>query len=193
MVTGTTTYSYARVEVRGRLSQFEIEIHLNEGGELVRSTSIFAAGAPTVQHPTEIVLADFNGDGVIDIFVADHGYDAPPHPGYQNVLALSTAEGKLLDATSGLPQQSLDFTHSAAAGDIDGDSDIDLFIGNVWGGTDDGKSPEIWLNDGTGAFTVGDDRIPAEVAERNNGAYLDVLLVDIDSDGDLDLVLWRFR
>ncbi|MCB2223318.1 MAG: VCBS repeat-containing protein [Actinobacteria bacterium] len=170
------------------LQEFEIEIYLNEGGRLVPSTDLFETSVPTVQHPTDVVLADFNGDGVGDIFVADHGYDAPPHPGYQNVLVLSTSDGTLRDATSGLPQQ-LDFTHSAAAGDIDGDSDIDLFIGNVWGGTDDGKPPEFWINDGTGGFTVGRSRIPPDVAERNNGAYLDSLMVDVDGDDDLDLVL----
>ena len=49
-----------------------------------------------------MVIADFNGDRVDDIFVADHGYDAYPFPGYQNTLVLSAPGGKLVDATDNL-------------------------------------------------------------------------------------------
>ena len=27
---------------------------------------------------------DFNGDGTLDLFIADHGWDAPPYPGGQS-------------------------------------------------------------------------------------------------------------
>ncbi|HWJ95595.1 MAG TPA: VCBS repeat-containing protein, partial [Telluria sp.] len=34
-------------------------------------------------HPREVVQADFNEDGLADLFIADHGYDAAPFPGAQ--------------------------------------------------------------------------------------------------------------
>ena len=44
---------------------------------------------PTTEHPREILVADFNGDGRDDVFVAAHGYDAMPFAGERNSLILS--------------------------------------------------------------------------------------------------------
>jgi FG-GAP-like repeat len=100
---------------------FPLVILVNDGtGHFVDATAtIFVGPPPVVQHPRKIVIADFNSDGRPDIFIADHGDDRPPFPGFQNQLALSTSDGRLVNATANLPQQS-DFTHSAAAADIDG-------------------------------------------------------------------------
>lgn len=116
---------------------YELDILLNDGsGSLVLATSnVFSGTVPAVQHPTEVIVADLNGDDRSDIFVADHGYDVAPHPGYQNQLVLTAPNGRLVDATNHLPQQN-DFTHSACAADIDGDDDIDLYVGNIWGQND---------------------------------------------------------
>ncbi|MCJ7436072.1 MAG: VCBS repeat-containing protein, partial [Anaerolineales bacterium] len=91
---------------------FEIEIWRNdgEGGFVLASPDVYEGAVPTTQHPREFVFADFNGDGVTDFFVADHGQDADPYPGYQNTLALSAPGGKLVDATTNLPQQ-YDYSH----------------------------------------------------------------------------------
>ena len=82
---------------------------------------------PYTQAPRSSVIDDFNGDGVNDIFIADHGVDHDPFPGYQNSLILSAPNGKFINATSNLPQI-LDFTHGATSADIDSDGDIDLFV-----------------------------------------------------------------
>jgi hypothetical protein len=91
---------------------------------------VFLGPLPGIDVPREIVVADFNGDGNPDLFVADHGLDDEPWPCHQNTLILSAPGGKLVNATSFLPQQ-LDMTHSADAADIDGDGDQDLYIGNM--------------------------------------------------------------
>lgn len=166
---------------------YELDILLNDGnGSLVLATSsVFSGTVPAVQHPTQVVIADFNGDGVSDIFVADHGYDAHPYPGYQNTLVLTAPGGKLVDATSNLPQQN-DFTHSACAADIDGDGDIDLYVGNIWGQND--IDPQILINDGNGMFSVGENRLPPLVDLNQNG-YTTCEFVDVNNDGSPDLVL----
>ena len=53
--------------------------------------------------------------------------DTDPFPGYQNTLILSAPGGKLVDATGNLPQV-YDYTHSAAAADVDGDGATDLYV-----------------------------------------------------------------
>jgi hypothetical protein len=167
---------------------FPVTIVLNNGagGYFDGTPSIFEGLPPVVQHPRRIVIADFNGDGRPDVFVADHGNDSPPYSGFQNKLVLSTPQGRLRDATQNLPQQS-DFSHSAAASDVDGDGDIDLVIGNLFGGT--AIPPQVWLNDGTGQFTVLAEALPTHVTRLSPYNYATVYLVDVNNDGHPDLVL----
>jgi hypothetical protein len=166
---------------------YELDILLNDGnGSLVLATStVFSGTIAAVQHPTQVVIADLNGDGVLDVFVADHGYDVSPHPGYQNQLVLTAPNGRLVDATGNLPQQD-DFTHSACAADIDGDDDIDLYVGNIWGQNE--IDPQILLNDGSGRFTVGESRLPPSLDLSQNG-YTTCEFSDVNNDGSLDLIL----
>jgi hypothetical protein len=158
-----------------------------QGGFVEATAAVFAGAVPTIHAAAALVAADFNGDGRPDVFVADFGNDHVPFPGGQNVLILSTPDCRYVDATAGLPQQT-DNTHSVAAGDLDGDGDVDLYIGNV---ADSENHPaQIWLNDGAGGFTRGDAaRLPPVFTGVHDSKYLSVLAVDVDGDGALDLVL----
>jgi len=169
-------------------NRYDLEILLNDGsGGLVRATEdIFVNTVPQTQHPVQTVLADFNGDGITDIFIADHGQDAPPYPGYPNTLVLSVPGGRLMNASENIPQQN-GFSHSAAAADIDGDGDLDLYIGNVWG--ESMIPPQIWLNDGTGSFTIADGRLPPDQTNLNLNMYTGSGLVDVNNDDAPDLIL----
>src|SRR6185295_16390840 len=105
---------------------------------------------------------------------------------HQNTLSVSTPDCHLLNATSYLPQQS-DFTHSATAGDIDNDGDVDLYVGNIWGANL--IPPQIWLNDGTGHFSIGSGLLPAAQTDLNQNRYTTSHFVDVNLDGNIDLVL----
>ena len=167
---------------------YELDILLNDGngGMTLATSGIFSGTVPAVQNPKKVIVADFNGDGRSDIFVADHGYDVDPHPGYQNTLVLSTPDGKLMNASGNLPQQS-DFSHSASAADIENDGDLDLYVGNTWG--QNMIPPQIWLNAGDGSFTIAQDRLPITQTNLSLNGYTASEFVDVNKDSFVDLIL----
>jgi hypothetical protein len=66
----------------------------------------------------------------------------------------------------------------AAAGDADGDGDLDLALALEF------ESNILLINDGSGRFENGSDRLPRDVHDSE-----DVAFADLDGDGDLDLFL----
>ena len=178
----------------GAQDTFAVGVLLNDGkGRLLdRPSRIFEGPAPRIQWSRQLVIADFNDDGRPDVFLPDTGPEAlnyGPPPGYHDTLILSTPSGRLRDATAQIPQYAA-FTHSAAAADVDGDRDIDLFVGNIGGdlgGTGSCCDVQIWLNDGRGSFSIAADRLPPKLGTQN--VYLSEAFADVDGDGDQDLVL----
>ena len=164
------------------------------GGRFVDATaSLFDGAPPAVEWNREMVVADFNGDGRPDIFIADMGTDNqainPGWPGQQNKLILSMPDGKFRDATANLPQR-FTFTHSAAAADVNGDGTIDLFENNLGCCGRDHVQADILLNDGSGHFTATSDRLRAfpRDAYGNTHSYA-CAFADVNGDGHPDLVV----
>ena len=146
---------------------------------------------PSTVHPREVLLADFNGDGHNDLFIADHGYDVDPYPGASNQLLLWTEQG-YDDATDRMPSDAGGFTHNAAAGDVDGDGDIDILVANSHSQTLGGvfvAGPYLLLNDGNANFTFNLSRLPDALETDNNRAPWAADIVDLDADGHEDLLI----
>jgi len=168
-------------ETRARLRAFR-----NSNGTFVDVTDA-VLGNVTMVHPRHAHVADFNRDGRVDLLIVGHGTDTPPFPGEQTKLLIQTADGRLADESSTRLPQHGSFTHNVAAGDIDGDGDLDIYMANVNGGD---SGPRFYLNNGSGIFTEATDRLPADIANRTTGRnYTASLLLDINADGRLDLVL----
>src|SRR5262245_23845900 len=178
----------------GSTSTFAMQFAVSEApGRFVDGAGrLFVGPVPRTQGGGRLVLADFNNDGRPDVFYADSGAEAAPNPpGFHDTLVLSTSDGKLADATANIPQQA-DFTHSAAAGDVDGDGSIDLFIGNLGGNagySGNCCSIQIWLNDGTGHFRITPGLLPDEIADGNRNSFTASAFADVNGDGRPDLLL----
>ncbi len=134
-----------------------------------------------------VAIRDFNGDGRDDLYLGDSGPDNNPFPGAQSTLALGTRK-KLKDVTRRNLPRYVEWTHGAAFGDVDGDGDIDIFERNF--GCCDSctpHGPQLLLNDGNAKFTEKADALPVEI-RTGDCQSIAAALVDVDLDGDLDLV-----
>lgn len=137
---------------------------------------------------SEIIVDDFNGDGNDDVYIPDFGHDFEPFSGYPNRLLLGNGRDGFRDASDRLPSVS-DATHSAAAGDIDGDGDVDLYVGNY-----DRRDPYLLINDGNANFTLNRKDLPKSVAIGVNDyehvrRALSSEFADMNGDGHIDLIL----
>ncbi|NET44600.1 FG-GAP-like repeat-containing protein [Okeania sp. SIO2B3] len=113
-----------------------------------------------------VSLADVDGDGDIDAFVANN-FEQP------NKVWLNDGRGNFTDS-----QQVLGSSRSIDVGvaDVDGDGDTDAFVANY---NSQHKQNKVWLNDGRGNFT--DSR-----QALGNSSSLYVSVADVDGDGDTD-------
>ena len=117
-----------------------------DGGFRRAPAELFPVDTLNTVTPRKAPFGDLNGDGLPDMFIAGHGWDAEPFPGEQNRLYLSRPGGGWRDATSELPRLS-DFSHSAAIGDIRGQGIPDILVGN-YGGDPENVLPYVLLNNG---------------------------------------------
>jgi uncharacterized protein (TIGR03437 family) len=130
-------------------------------------------------------VADFDGDGRQDVLIQNEGPDNFPFPGGQSMLWLQTPAGTLSDQTaSHLPLQNA-YTTASDVADVDGDGSIDILMNNGFG-----MGPQLYMNDGSGHFTINTSRLPAPITSLQY-LFQPFIFVDINQDGSPDLVLGR--
>lgn len=113
-------------------------------------------------------LGDLDGDGDLDAFISNGTWDGDE----PNEVWFNDSIGNFTDSGQRLGNH---WSNDSALGDVDGDGDLDAYVGN--------DAPnELWLNDGTGFFTDSGQNIGF------GGETWSVALGDLDGDGDLDAV-----
>jgi tetratricopeptide (TPR) repeat protein len=124
--------------------------------------------------------ADFDNDGLVDLFVHRGGWEAP----MRNSLLRNRGDGTFEDVTAkaGLLGRRAHRTHTAAWADYDNDGYLDLFVGNE-------ESPsELYRNRGNGTFEeVGKQAEVSRVAFTKGATW-----GDYDNDGWPDLYVSNY-
>lgn len=161
-----------------------VTILRNEGGTLVDATSAVLPRRVVPNHPRDFEVADFTGDGVADLYVAQHGFDASPFPGAPN-LFLTRQSSQLVDefSTRFSPASNVAFSHGSSAGDVDCDGDLDLVELNA-----NQNAPHyLFLNNGSGRFVAAS--LDAFPIGGGGVRWQEASFIDFDADGDPDLYL----
>jgi hypothetical protein len=132
-----------------------------------------------------IVQADYNNDGLLDIFVIRGAWELP----IRNSLLRNNGDGTFTDVTrqSGLAEPAFQ-TLSAAWADFDNDGYLDLFLGH------ENAPNQLFHNNGDGTFTdisrhAGVDRIAiakgVTVGDYDGDGYPDIYVSNLGSDNFL--------
>lgn len=121
------------------------------------------------------VAGDFDGDGLNDIYLVNHGQS--------NALLLNRGDDGFLEAGQAAGVDHAGFGVAAVAADLDGDADLDLYLLNAR------QRDVLYRNRGDGVFAVADDVGVGQDAADSEAA----VAADFDGDGDLDLYLLQGR
>lgn len=137
------------------------------------------------------VIGDFTGDGQVDfVGVDDAGFP---------LLFVGDEQGRFANKPIQMSDTHLSLPKTFTAGDIDGDGDLDVHIANYkyayrqgqmpspYFDANDGYPAVLLRNDGEGKFTDITDE--AGVGEKRKRRSYSSSFVDLDEDGDLDLIV----
>ena len=158
---------------------------------LVRDMLDFGTG-------TSPVFFDHNADGLMDLVVGTYGYYQPGGNYkssillYENIGTMTDPEFKLIDINyTNLPDSNNLRAFDIAFGDLDGDGDKDMVLGEEFGKLFYYEN----LDNGNGIAnfqdldTLDGDEGDGEVGQIDIGQHSTPALVDMNQDGLLDLVI----
>ena len=129
------------------------------------------------------VVADFNGDGLDDLFVVDLGSEGTANyfQGAGYYLYIQKPDGTLVNEASVRLPKFIENKYFAAEGDIDGDGSLDLIVASA-GGPD----YQLLVNNGQGYFSDKTERLPKA---KPNWIPNNCRMLDVNNDGYPDIFM----
>ncbi len=160
----------------------------NEAGNFVVTTQP-AVVKDATSEDVAAVFFDADGDGDMDLYVGSGGYEfMPGDPALQDRLYINDGKGNFSKKENTLPIM-LSCTGCVSVADIDGDGDMDIFVGGRCMPGQYPLAPEckILLNDGEGNFTDATANVCPAIAKA--GMTTGAVFADINKDGRPDLIV----
>jgi MYXO-CTERM domain-containing protein len=160
-------------------------VYFNDGKGAFRDATVAEFG-DAKNRLRQVAIGDLDGDGDMDLYQpGGYGLD-------NDKLFIQTAPETFVDrAATLLPAGLKSRAGSAHLGDLDGDGDLDLVVGD-WGEMPR-QSPGntlVYLNDGKGAFTAQPlEVVPPPLDAALGKTPIDMDLADVDGDFDLDILV----
>ncbi|MBI1745181.1 MAG: VCBS repeat-containing protein [Acidobacteria bacterium] len=157
-----------------------LSVFLNAGGGTFSDPVNYPLGPPSTRlDPTAVALGDFNGDGFLDVAVAN---------AYTNSVAVLLGRGNGTFITPAIQYPVGYDPRSIAIADLNGDAFLDIVTGNFNGnGLPNEDSVSVLLGRGNGTF------FPAINYRLEAGSKPRALVVvDVDGDGWLDVLTANF-
>lgn len=143
---------------------------------------IVKAGGSNIEVSTDFIdptLADIDDDGDLDLFIGDgNGYVLFAEAADTGFMALDTV---MIDTA----KLKVEYYASPALADLDGDGDLDLYVGDKYGNI------SIFEND-SGNFSY-QGLLQADGDTIDVGYYANIDFADLDGDGDLDLLAGSYN
>jgi len=159
-------------------------LYKNNGDNTFTDVSTFSNIGAASGRGLGVVSDDFNTDNLADIYVANDGE--------ANHLWINQGDGTFLDKAlhlgaafnmSGMPEAGM----GIAIGDVDGDSDMDLFVSHLRGETN-----TLYVNHGLLGFQDMTDHYNLH-KENIHYTGFGTSFIDYDNDADIDLLIANGR
>jgi hypothetical protein len=155
----------------------------NADGKLHYSPELFIDNRPNkgMSLGRRLLIADFNNDKLLDIYINDTSVSGPEKWGYRDSYFLSQPNGTWLESSkTHLSQPNFRvYDHGGATGDIDNDGDMDIVITELHPQFNNGFY--CLMNNGGGFLKM------RKCGGTKSASSIE--LSDIDNDGDLDAIV----